>query len=122
MVEHLYEIKLVHEQSRELLHLMCKQILISSLEQRGNGNVYQAIFRAIKEGIFEFVHDVVKENPDLLWSNDHNSRNIFSIAVLCRQAKIFSLIYGIDMKSKMIYDRDTFRNNILHMAGMSHYA
>ncbi|KAG2726110.1 hypothetical protein I3760_01G097500, partial [Carya illinoinensis] len=118
-IEHLYEMKLVHEQSRQLLHHMCKEILISNQEGRSKGNVYQAIFRSIKEGSFEFVHDVVKANPDLLWTFDSNSRNIFSYAVLCRQAKIFSLIYGLDAKSNMVYERDNSGNNILHMAGMA---
>ncbi|KAG7995165.1 hypothetical protein I3843_01G094800 [Carya illinoinensis] len=118
-IEHLYEMKLVHEQSRQLLHHMCKEILISNQEGRSKGNVYQAIFRSIKEGSFEFVHDVVKANPDLLWTFDSNSRNIFSYAVLCRQAKIFSLIYGLDVKSNMVYERDNSGNNILHMAGMA---
>ncbi|XP_041008199.1 ankyrin repeat-containing protein NPR4-like isoform X2 [Juglans microcarpa x Juglans regia] len=117
-MEHLCEMKLVHEQSHELLRLMCKEILITDEEGRAEGNVYRAIFRSIKEGVFEFVHDVVKANPDLLWSFDGDSRNIFSYAVLCRQAKIFSLIYGLDVKNNMVYDRDNYRNNILHMAGM----
>ncbi|XP_035547794.1 ankyrin repeat-containing protein ITN1-like [Juglans regia] len=110
--------KLVHEQSRQLLHHMCKEILISEVEGRVKGCVYQAIFRSIKEGVFEFVHDVVKANPDLLWSKDGNLRNIFSYAVLCRQAKIFSLIYGLDAKNNIAYDRDNSGNNMLHMAGM----
>ncbi|KAF5465276.1 hypothetical protein F2P56_015297 [Juglans regia] len=117
-IEHLYEMKLVHEQSRQLLHHMCKEILISEVEGRVKGCVYQAIFRSIKEGVFEFVHDVVKANPDLLWSKDGNLRNIFSYAVLCRQAKIFSLIYGLDAKNNIAYDRDNSGNNMLHMAGM----
>ncbi|XP_040999895.1 ankyrin repeat-containing protein ITN1-like [Juglans microcarpa x Juglans regia] len=117
-IEHLYEMKLVREQSRQLLHRMCKEILISDVEGRRKGCIYQAIFHSIKEGIFEFVHDVVKANPDLLWSNDVNSRNIFSYAVLCRQPKIFSLIYGLDVKNNLAYGGDNSGNNILHMAGM----
>ncbi|XP_042985036.1 protein ACCELERATED CELL DEATH 6-like isoform X1 [Carya illinoinensis] len=118
-IEHLYEMKLVHEQSRQLLDHMCKEILVSDQEGRSKGKVYQAIFRSIKEGVFEFVHDVVKANPDLLWSVDGNSRNIFSYAVLYRQAEIFSLIYGLDVKNRIVYQRDDSYNNILHMAGMS---
>jgi len=110
--------KLVHEQSHQLLHRMCKEILISDVEGRRKGCVYQAIFRSIKEGVFEFVHDVVKANPDLLWSKDGNLKNIFSYAVLCRQAKIFSLIYGLDVKNNLAYGGDNSGNNILHMAGM----
>ncbi|XP_041000016.1 ankyrin repeat-containing protein NPR4-like [Juglans microcarpa x Juglans regia] len=90
----------------------------SDQEGRAKGNVYLAIFRSIKEGAFEFVHDVVKANPDLVWSYDGNFRNIFFYAVLCRQAKIFSLIFGVDVKNNMVYDTDNSDNNILHMAGM----
>ncbi|KAF5468384.1 hypothetical protein F2P56_012539 [Juglans regia] len=117
-IEHLYEMKLVHKQSRELLNLMCKEIVISDHGKRHKGNVNAAIFRAIKKGAFEFVQDVLRANPELLWIRDGNSRNIFSYAVLCRQAEIFSLIYGIDMKNRMALEQDSSLNNILHMAGM----
>ncbi|XP_035546553.1 uncharacterized protein LOC109022059 [Juglans regia] len=86
--------------------------------KRHKGNVNAAIFRAIKKGAFEFVQDVLRANPELLWIRDGNSRNIFSYAVLCRQAEIFSLIYGIDMKNRMALEQDSSLNNILHMAGM----
>ncbi|KAG6667375.1 hypothetical protein CIPAW_01G096400 [Carya illinoinensis] len=117
-IEHLKEMKLVHEQSRLLLNLMCEEIVKSDPEKRNKGNVNAAIFRAIKKGAFEFVRDVLKKNPDLLCSKDGNSRNIFSYAVLCRQAKIFSLINGIDIKNKMANEKDPSWNNILHIAGM----
>ncbi|KAG6730891.1 hypothetical protein I3842_01G102100 [Carya illinoinensis] len=91
-IEHLKEMKLVHEQSRELLNLMCEEIVKSDPEKRNKGNVNAAIFHAIKKGAFEFFHDVLKKNPDLLWSKDGNSRNILSY--------------------------DPSRNNILHIAGM----
>ena len=112
--------KLAHFLSRELLSQMKDQILISNTQQRTTGRVYEAILRAIKEGIFEFVFDIVKADPQLVWSDDEKSTSIFSIAVQYRHAKIFSLIYGLDVKSAMTSSRDSSNeNNLLHKAGMS---
>jgi len=86
---------------------------------RQKGCVDGAIFCAIKNGNFEFLFRIVKENPDLLRTVDRDSRNIFLLAVLHRQAKIFSLIYWLEEKNVMIYDSDAHGNFILHMAGMS---
>ncbi|KAE8124497.1 hypothetical protein FH972_019376 [Carpinus fangiana] len=119
-VKHLYEMKLAHVQSHELLRHMCEEISNSNdQERRRIGCVYSAIFRAIKEGIFEFVYEIVRGNPDLVWSYDRNSRNIFLTAVLHRQSKIFSLIYRLQVKNVIVYSRDDSKHNILHMAGMS---
>ena len=119
-IEHLYEMKLAHCHSRELLSRMNSQILISIRKQRETGCVYDAILRAVKEGIFEFVFDILKTNPDLVWSHDEKSANIFSVVVQHRRAKIFSLIYGLDTKNSLASCIDDFYgNNLLHMAGMS---
>ncbi|XP_059438743.1 ankyrin repeat-containing protein ITN1-like [Corylus avellana] len=111
--------KLISAQCHELMHHMCEQISNSNLQQRVKGGVYAAIFCAIKNGIFEFVFDVVKANSELLRSFDRDSRTIFSTAVLYRQAKIFSLIYGLEAKNLLTYYSDVHGNHILHMAGMS---
>nr|POE66453.1 hypothetical protein CFP56_41948 [Quercus suber] len=111
--------KLAHCHSRELLSRINGQILISSKKQRETGCVNDAILRAVKEGIFEFVFDILKTNPDLVWSHDEKSTNIFSVAVQHRRAKIFNLIYGLDTKNSLASGRDDFYgNNLLHMAGM----
>lgn len=78
-----------------------------------------SVFRATKEGIVEFVVDVLRANPDLLWCLDGESRTIFSFAVLRRQAKIFSLIYGLDARNQIVsLNADKNENSILHVAGM----
>ncbi|XP_075644491.1 uncharacterized protein LOC142615635 [Castanea sativa] len=118
-IEHLYEMKLAHSLSRELLSRMKDQILSSNAQQRATGNVHAAILRAIKEGNFEFVFDIVKADRQLVWSRDEKSGSIFSVAVQYRHAKIFSLIYGLDIKSGLASSPDSFGNNLLHMAGMS---
>ena len=112
--------KLAHFLSHELLSRMKDQIFISNTQQRMTGGVYGNILRAIKEGIFEFVFDIVKADPRLVWCDDENSTSIFSFAVQYRHAKIFSLIYGLDVKSALISYRDSSnKNNLLHKAGMS---
>ena len=119
-IEHLYEMKLAHFLSRELLSRMKDQMLISNIQQKETSGVYVAILRAVKEGIFEFVFDIVKADPQLVWSHVENSTSIFSVAVQYRHAKIFSLIYGLDIKSALTGSRDSSNmNNLLHMAGMS---
>ena len=111
--------KLTHFLSRELLSRMGHQISISNIQQREIGRVGDALVRATKEGIFVFVFDIVKSNPELVWSHDEKSSSIFSVAVQYRQAKIFSLIYGLNMKNSLAKGTDSFYgNNLLHMAAM----
>ena len=113
--------KLAHSLSRELLSCMKDQILISNTQQRqSDGGVFDAILRAIKEGIFEFVFEIVKEDPQNLWIHNKKSTNIFSVAVQYRHAKIFNLIYCLDIKIALASGTDSAHgNNLLHMAGMS---
>ena len=65
-IEHLYEMKLAHFLSRELLGRMKDQILISNEQQWKTGCVYSPIVRACKEGNFELVFEIVKANPQNL--------------------------------------------------------
>uniref|UniRef100_A0A7N2KY48 PGG domain-containing protein n=1 Tax=Quercus lobata TaxID=97700 RepID=A0A7N2KY48_QUELO len=84
------------------------------------GRVRDAIVRATKEGIFEFVFEMVKADPIFVFSHDAESSNIFSAAVQYRRAKIFGLIYGFNMKSALAGASDSsYGNTLLHMAGMS---
>ena len=111
--------KLAHFLSLELLSRMKYQILISNTQQRTTIGVDRAILRAIKEGIFEFVFDIVKADSQLVWTRDSKSSSIFSVAVQHRHAKIFSLIYGLDIRSALADSIDSlYRNTLLHMAGM----
>ncbi|KAK4593413.1 hypothetical protein RGQ29_017501, partial [Quercus rubra] len=77
-----------------------------------------AIVRATEEGIYEFVFEMVKAVPPLVWSHDAKSRNIFAVAVQYRRAKIFSLIYRLNIKNALASSVDSTGNNLLHMAGM----
>jgi hypothetical protein len=98
---------------------MSKEVLISNIEQRKKGCVNSAIFCSIEKGNFEFIFGIVKENPDLLWSRHVDGTPIFSYAVLHRQSKIFSLIYGLAVKKSMTTWVDKKGNIMLHMIGMT---
>ncbi|XP_050279701.1 uncharacterized protein LOC126720895 isoform X2 [Quercus robur] len=116
-IKHLYEMKLLNIQSRELMSCMCEVVSQPNLRERKWKYINEAIFKAIKHGIFEFVSDIVKRNPALLWNRNSDGLTIFQYAVLCREAKIFSLMYKLDAKNAVLSRTDDNGNNILHMAG-----
>ena len=112
--------KLTHFLSNKLLSRMRDQFSISNIQQMDTGRVQGAIVRAAKEGNFEFVFEMLKVDPQFVCSQDAQSRNIFLVAVQYSRAKIFSLIYGVDMKNALAITTDSsYYNNLLHMAGMS---
>ncbi|XP_040995168.1 uncharacterized protein LOC121241454 [Juglans microcarpa x Juglans regia] len=117
-INQLYEMKKIHIQSNELLSCMCGEISRSQTRELASGGVYDAINRAVMNGIFEFVLTIVRTNPRFLENEDRNLRNIFMLAVLYRQSEIFSLIYGLDMKNTLTSYGDCNDDNMLHMAGM----
>ncbi|KAI4347989.1 hypothetical protein L6164_008755 [Bauhinia variegata] len=95
-IKRIYEYKLIHVLSRELLRLTCKEIAtLDIFSEMSNALVYKSIFRAAESGIPEFITGVIKANPALLTSTDMEGRNLFFYAVKFRQAKVFSLIYGL---------------------------
>jgi hypothetical protein len=119
-IKDLYEMKLIHVQANELLRIMCKEVSISNDEHMRDGKVLDAIFYAIKNGIFKFVCEIAKESRQVLvYSNNDDERfsSTLSAAIFHRQAKIFSFIYGLDVNNLVLYSSDNKGNNILHMAG-----
>ncbi|XP_062175046.1 uncharacterized protein LOC133880167 [Alnus glutinosa] len=111
--------KLLHVQSQELLNCMCKEVSSLNDGQMMKAQVRLAIFRSIEEGNFDFIFGMVKAKPILKWSRGVDETSIFSFAVLHRQPKIFSLIYGLPIKKSMTTWVDNKGNTMLHMAGMT---
>ncbi|KAJ7974917.1 Ankyrin repeat-containing protein [Quillaja saponaria] len=116
-IKKIYQMKLDHEKSLELLRIVCKKIETLSREQMSNGLVYDAIFRAAERGISEFIIESSKANPDLLWCRDKIRRNLFFYAIQFRQSKVFSLIFGYEKKDALVSSLDSRKNNMLHVAG-----
>ncbi|XP_059453498.1 ankyrin repeat-containing protein NPR4-like [Corylus avellana] len=121
--------KFIHVQANELLRIMCKELPIPKYgwlwkkwmpwtKSKTKGS--DAIFYAIKNGIFKFVDEIAKERPKALvrsLSGDERFSNALWATIFHRQAKIFSLIRGVDKKNQLSAGWDKQGNNILHMVG-----
>ncbi|KAG7947449.1 hypothetical protein I3843_14G094300 [Carya illinoinensis] len=115
----LYEMKLVRLQFQQLLSSMCEAIPANTSLKKRRRTIAPVIFRAISRGNFEFVHQIVQANSDLLSITDAiEGRGMFNRAVLHRQHRIFSLIYSLKRKNVVLNRVDNSGNTILHMAGM----
>ncbi|KAG6677560.1 hypothetical protein I3842_14G033700 [Carya illinoinensis] len=129
-IEQLYEMKKIHIQSQELLNCMCKAIYISKISQTQrrlrSGVVYDAINRAVKNGIFEFVLlTFSKVDPSVLKNiTEKDLMSIFMLAaVLYRHSQMFSLLIQCGrqtglMNNKVTSFGDRNDNNILHVTGI----
>ncbi|KAJ7974923.1 Ankyrin repeat family protein [Quillaja saponaria] len=81
--------------------------------------VSDAIFQAAERGISEFIIESSKAYPDLLWDRNKNGGNLFFSAIEFRQAKVFSLIYGLAIKDGLASALDLRKNKMLHVAGLA---
>nr|XP_043638514.1 ankyrin repeat-containing protein At2g01680-like [Erigeron canadensis] len=80
-------------------------------------DIDKAVHVAIKDGIVEFVEELLNYNPEFIWRKDKKGRTIFSHAIIFRQEKIFSLFYRLGTKKSLVASRhDVFHNNFLHLA------
>ena len=116
-VKVMYETKLLHVQSSELLSRMCGVIESSSDENEviKKGRVRDAIRQAVYRRNAEFIMKVTKANPELVWTNDL-AFGVFMLAIELRHAEIFSLIYGLPDKQAIASRHDAEGNNMLHKA------
>ncbi|CBI35219.3 unnamed protein product, partial [Vitis vinifera] len=119
VVFNIHDQKLRHAQAIKILGSICIELQNMKVDVLGF-QVHQAVFQAVKRGNVEFVTEMIKSIPELAWSHDINGRNIFFIAILNRQEKIFNLLHGLThaQKMKVISPLDRFRNNMLHLVAM----
>lgn len=117
-VKDVYETKLLHTQSHELLSQTCEVIKSSSDERQllVEGRVHEAINGAVYTGNVEFIMNVTKANPELLLTNSL-AFDVFMPAIELRHAEVFSLIYGLPNKQAIASLQDVDRNTMLHKLG-----
>ncbi|KAH6757681.1 Ankyrin repeat family protein, partial [Perilla frutescens var. hirtella] len=97
---------------------MIKEIRKLSQADLNKMNIDKIIYDAIKHGIIEFIEEMLKYKPGIVWKKDKKGRTIFAHAIVLRQEKIFSLIYNLGARKCIMARRhDIFRNNFLHLAG-----
>ncbi|KAL5715002.1 hypothetical protein ACHQM5_016892 [Ranunculus cassubicifolius] len=112
------EEKLIHVKSADLLKLITTQLSSLSESQLERAQAYIAINNASKFGIVEIVSEFIKCNPNLQFSTDTESRDIFQIAAMHRQEKVFNLIYDMRNKKMITVRGDKSYNNLLHTVGL----
>ncbi|KAK4840220.1 hypothetical protein QYF36_002779 [Acer negundo] len=116
-LNHLYHKKLRHAEAKIILKCIIKEIpklRNSELERIG---LNKAIYDAIKNGITEFVDEMIETAPEIIWEKDEKGRTIFAHAIVRRQENIFSHVYGLGAKMRIAVIRhDIFHNNFLHLA------
>ncbi|KAJ6419264.1 hypothetical protein OIU84_029388 [Salix udensis] len=116
-VKHMYDLKLIHGQAYAVLCCICEQISTLHKSEFKEIGVYRAVFSSVKHGIVEFIIEMIRHYPDIIWCEDEHNRGLFLYATLQRQEKIFSLIYKMGAKkNSMATTRDRYYNNILHQA------
>ncbi|CAK9143977.1 unnamed protein product [Ilex paraguariensis] len=116
-IKHIHDRKLVHVEAVKLLSVIFKELPKLKKSQLESMEIDKAIYDAIKHGIIEFVDEILKYNPEIIWRKDNKGRTIFSNAIVLRQEKIFSLIYRLGTKKSIMARRhDVFGNNFLHLA------
>ncbi|KAI8535846.1 hypothetical protein RHMOL_Rhmol10G0206400 [Rhododendron molle] len=113
----LYHRKLVHREALRILSCICKEIPKLSESQLSDIGIDEMIYDAVKHGILEFIVELIKCDPPIIWRKDSKGRTIFAHAIVLRQEKILSLIHGFGTrKNIMAHRHDIFGNNFLHLA------
>ncbi|EFH61530.1 predicted protein [Arabidopsis lyrata subsp. lyrata] len=117
IIRRVYKLKLGHAQAKEILDCICQEIPKFDAAQQKNAGLNQALFKAVENGIVEYIEEMMRHYPDIVWFKDSCGLNIFFYAVSQRQEKIFSLIYNMGAKKNILATNwDKFHNNMLHHA------
>lgn len=107
----------MHDEAVKLLSCVFKEIRQMRKPQLENMDIDKILYDAIKHGIIEFIVEMLKFTPEIIWRKDKKGRTIFAHAIVLRQEKIFSLIYGLGTERSIMARRhDVFGNNYLHLA------
>nr|XP_043632594.1 uncharacterized protein LOC122603836 [Erigeron canadensis] len=78
----------------------------------------RVVFIAAEKGNTDFLIELIRQYPDLIWKVNDNNQSIFHIAVKHRNAGIYNLLYEIGAMKDMITPlRDPKENNMLHLVG-----
>lgn len=78
----------------------------------------QVLFIAAEIGNTEFLVELIREYPDLLWVTNDNNQTIFHVAVSHRRADIYNLLHEIgSMKDTITTMKDEEGNILLHLVG-----
>ncbi|CAA3011901.1 Ankyrin repeat family [Olea europaea subsp. europaea] len=116
-INYIHQRKLVHVEVVKFLSHVFKEVRHLSKLDLEKMDMDTIIYDAIKHGISEFIEEMIKYKPEIIWRKDKKGKTIFSHAIVLRQEKIFSLIFTLGTKKSIMARRhDMFKNNYLHLA------
>ncbi|CAA3021987.1 Ankyrin repeat family [Olea europaea subsp. europaea] len=116
-INYIHQRKLVHVEVVKFLSHVVKEVRHLSKLDLEKMDMDTIIYDAIKHGISEFIEEMIKYKPEIIWRKDKKGKTIFSHAIVLRQEKIFSLIFTLGTKKSIMARRhDMFKNNYLHLA------
>ncbi|KAJ8756147.1 hypothetical protein K2173_024694 [Erythroxylum novogranatense] len=116
--QHVYDMKLMHMQTHEIVKILCDKAVNSS-KLDAEDMLGTPMHMAATMGIHELVEDIIKAYPFSVWfRNGEEKRNVFHQAVLNRKENVFNLLYHMSLQKHYITEtKDAYGNNILHLAG-----
>ncbi|PRQ24768.1 putative ankyrin repeat-containing domain, PGG domain-containing protein [Rosa chinensis] len=112
--------KLIHMEILEFIRCI-EGIKWEKLTEEQWKIVKTSIFRAVERGNVQFVTEIYNANRQIgmIRAKDKKGRNIFHVAIECRQINIYNLIYGLreEKRSNLGCTVTSSNENMLHMAG-----
>ncbi|KAL2534393.1 Ankyrin repeat family protein [Abeliophyllum distichum] len=116
-VKHVYNRKLTHKYSFELIEFVCKQAQqLDNLQTLYFFMDCGVLHQATADGVIEIVEISLKYFPDLLWYI-YNNRSILHYAIENRREKLFNLMIDLMAQNTFAASRlDEVMNNMLHLA------
>ncbi|XP_075672441.1 uncharacterized protein LOC142641992 isoform X3 [Castanea sativa] len=108
--------------TQALVQEMINRISIAIQDFPGNrfSNIFlrTPLFDAAEFGNAEFLIILIRTYPDMIWTTNNFHQSLFHIAVINRQESVFKLIHEMGaMKEIILTYVDTYKQNILHLAG-----
>ncbi|GLT34782.1 hypothetical protein SLA2020_092780 [Shorea laevis] len=117
-IKQIYDLKATHLYALEILRCMCSHVSTLKIPHLRNCGVIHATFEATKQGMIEFVIELLKVTQPLYYT-DEDGRSVFTIAIQYRRENIFNLQYGIHdaWRAEILNLIDKKGNSMLHVAG-----
>ncbi|GLT97829.1 hypothetical protein SLE2022_153750 [Rubroshorea leprosula] len=117
-IKQIYDLKLRHLYTLEILRCMCNHVSTFKVQHFGKCGVIDAMFEGTKQGMVEFVIELLKVTQPNLYPNA-DGRSVFTVAIQYRQENIFNLLYGLNVSwtAKILNRIDKKGNSVLHVVG-----
>ncbi|GJY33985.1 ankyrin repeat-containing domain, PGG domain protein [Tanacetum coccineum] len=99
-------------------HITSMQVQIQSIIRGPDIETYSSrvLFVAAEMGNINFVVELLRQYPDLIWKVNDNNQTIFHIAVINRHEGIYNILYEIGaMRDSVTSLEDENGNNMLHL-------